>query len=271
MELLPAFVGTPERDTIYHLDIFALCAALPDASVDMILCDLPYGTTACSWDEIIPFEPMWAAFKRVIKPDGAIVLTASQPFTSKLVCSNLEMFRYEWMWDKKLHSNFLNVNRQPLKAHESILVFGVEKPTYYPILKKGLARKKGGGPNRGGDVYGHVNRAIAINDIYYPKSVIEFSNANQSDKQHPTQKPIALFEYLIKTYTHPGELVFDPCVGSGTTALAAYKTGRHFICGDITREYVDIARERLDRARLDKPIYMTPELQQRTLFESSWA
>lgn len=236
-------LGNWQLDSINNVDLFALCDGLPDASVDMILADLPYGTTACSWDTVIPFEPMWERFKRVIKPRGAIVLTASQPFTSALVMSNVAMFRYEWVWDKKHKGNIFLAEQQPLKVHENTLVFGVETPAYYPQMRKGKYRMKDGGGSR---LFSGVNCTVSFNDDYYPVSIIEFSNANQADKQHPTQKPVALFEYLIRTYTREGELVLDPTAGSGTTGLAARNCGRHFIMGDTSAEYVEVARKRLD-------------------------
>src|SRR5688572_1390419 len=139
MLMLPAFAGAPEVDRIYHTDLLALCAAMPDQSVDMILCDLPYGTTACAWDTVIPFDPMWAGFKRIIKPRGAIVLTASQPFTSALVMSNIRWFRCEWIWRKSQGTGYLNANRQPMKNHESAIVFAAGAHNYYPQMRKGAA------------------------------------------------------------------------------------------------------------------------------------
>lgn len=233
-----------ELDRVHCVDIFDLCAAQPSQSVDCILCDLPYGTTTCAWDSVIPFEPMWAAFKRVIKPRGAIVLTASQPFTSALVMSNPKWFRYEWVWNKKLPVNFLNANSQPLKIHESVLVFSEAQSNYYPIMRKGVYRAKNF-PDKTKGVYGARGNILKYNDDYFPVSLLEYHNANQSEKEHPTQKPVDLFRYLIRTYTQPGELILDPCAGSGTTALAAREEQRHFICGDSSPEYVTIAQKRL--------------------------
>ncbi len=234
-------------DTVHHADIFDLCGALAAGSVDMILCDLPYGTTACAWDTVIPFAPMWAAFKRVIKPRGAIVLTASQPFTSALVMSNPGMFRYEWIWDKKMPTGHLNAKAMPLKQHESILIFCDEMPVYYPQFIPTEKRVKTRRPQTysGNQAYGTYTVTTQAYDDYHPRSLINISNANQADKQHPTQKPVDLFRYLIRTYTQPGELVFDPCTGSGTTAVAAVWEGRRFIVGDSSPEYVAIAKQRL--------------------------
>lgn len=268
MNLLPAFVGAPELNKVYHCDLLTLCNALPEKSVDMILADLPYGTTACSWDEIIPFEPMWQAFKRVIKPRGAIVLTASQPFTSKLVCSNLEMLHEELIWDKVASTGYLDASRRHLKQHENILVFCTDALNYYPQMAKGRPYvHKGRSSNFAGYSAAAPTPTIS-NGERYPKSIVIYSASTAAyERLHPTQKPVALFEYLIETYTRQGDIVLDPCVGSGTTAIAAYKTGRNFICGDITEDYVKSARERLDKARLDKPIPVTSGVFQRTIFE----
>lgn len=230
-------------NTIQHTDLLTLCGALPSQSIDMILCDLPYGTTACAWDSIIPLEPMWEQFKRVIKPRGAIVLTASQPFTSKLVMSNPEMFRCEWIWEKPKGSGYLNANRLPLKAHEACLVFAFGLHDYYPQMKSGkpyrATRGAAGGYVQDKTVAGYLT---VNNGDRYPTTVIDF---DIETGLHPTQKPVALFEYLIRTYTQAGELILDPCIGSGTTAIAARQTGRQFIGGDLTLEYVEIARKRL--------------------------
>jgi len=228
-------------NTIHHLDLMTLCNALPSQSVDLILCDLPYGVTACAWDTVIPFVPMWAEFKRVIKPRGAIVLTASQPFTSALVMSNPKWFRYEWIWEKEQGSNFLDAWRRPYKTHENILTFSSQSTNYSPQFEKGGSYTNW--KHRGTEVYGKFNNIQKLKTHgRLPKSIIRF---NRDHGLHPTQKPVALFEYLIRTYTQPGELVFDPCVGSGTTAIAARQTGRRFICGDSSREYVEVARKRL--------------------------
>lgn len=213
--------------------------------VDAIITDLPYGTTACSWDEIIPFEPMWAAVKRILKPRGVFVTTASQPFTSKLVMSNLAWFYEELVWDKVLGSGFLDANRKHLKVHETVQVFCEGMPVYNPQMSAGKSYRKSQGKSPS-PIYHHFARAFVRNDSgdRYPKSIIQFSNADQTDKQHNTQKPVALYEYLIRTYTQPGELVLDFCCGSGTTGVACVKTGRNYIMCDTTPEYVKIAQDR---------------------------
>ncbi len=249
--------GAYTLNSINHTDLFTLCDGLPDASVDMILCDLPYGTTACAWDTVIPFEPMWERFKRVIKPRGAIVLTASQPFTSALVMSNPGMFRHEWIWDKKRATGGANAAIAPMKAHESVLVFSKQAAQYNPQMGNweniALMRKKPAFVAKSqthshGDYYA-AGRDEKVARGRYPDSLLRIPALGSWDSErtgHPTQKPVALFRYLIRTYTQPGELVLDPCVGSGTTALAAREEGRTYICGDSSAEYVEVAQKRLD-------------------------
>jgi site-specific DNA-methyltransferase (adenine-specific) len=200
---------------------------------------LPYGSTACSWDTIIPFEPLWEQYKRIIKDNGAIVLTASQPFTSALVMSNPKMFKYCWVWNKKISGNPLIAKHQPLKIHEDICVFSDGKHKYYPEMRKGKMRTKGGGKSN----LLNMDMAKSKNDDYYPVSILEFSNAKRGI--HPTQKPVALFEYLIKTYTNEGDLVLDNAAGSGTTGVAAKNLKRNFILIEKEPKYVEIARERI--------------------------
>jgi site-specific DNA-methyltransferase (adenine-specific) len=261
-------------NTIAHMDIFDLCDCLDDNSVDMILSDLPYGITDCEWDNVIPFEPMWECFKRIIKPRGAIVLTASQPFTSQLVMSNLEWFRYEWVWEKSQSVGFLNAYRRPCNKHESILLFADGQTIYNPQLRDKPTenirpKSKSGLSDNYGNYKQIIARKIPINKSL-PQSIIKFNN--EQGTQHPTQKPVALFEYLIRTYTQPGEVVFDPCVGSGTTALAARNTGRNYIVGDNSAEYVEIARKRLAAPYTlsmfdDQPKQDDSKAEQLTLFD----
>jgi site-specific DNA-methyltransferase (adenine-specific) len=220
-------------NTIAHMDIFDLCDCLDDNSVDMILSDLPYGITACEWDTVIPFEPMWECFKRIIKPRGAIVLTASGKFTYQLVMSNFDMFKYEWIWDKYTATGGATSKYMPMKSHEIILLFSDGMTIYNPQMvdfteaEKKRMRKHDfvcNGAAVGGSV--HTSTGWFDGKQKHPKSVIRINGLTPVSKekqtgQHPTQKPVALFEYLIRTYTQPGEVVFDPCVGSGTTALAA--------------------------------------------------
>jgi len=229
-------------------DCLARMAEIPAGSVDMILCDLPYGTTACAWDAVIPFEPLWAQYKRVIKSNGAIVLTASQPFTSAVVVSNLDWFRHAWVWDKKMAANVMGAKFAPLKVHEDILVFMPKPGAYRPQMVKGKLRKKGGHPARE-NIYGAKGAKEAVwSDEYYPKSILECSNADQRDRLHPTQKPVELMEYLVKTYTNVGDTVLDNCMGSGTTGVACVNEDRRFIGIERDPEYFRIASDRIAEA-----------------------
>ena len=215
---------------------------IPDGSVDMILADPPYGTTACKWDSVIPFEPMWEQLKRIIKPNGAIVLFGSQPFTSVLITSNLKMYRHQWVWNKNNSAGFATAKIRPFSICEDILVFGKNKVNYYPIMTKGKLRKKGGYSSS--DNY-TLTPTQTTNDEYYPKNLLDFSNASQVGKVHPTQKPVALMEYLIKTYTQEGETVLDFVMGSGTTGIACKNTGRKFIGIEKDETYFKIAQDRI--------------------------
>ena len=239
-----------ELNKIYLGDCLEIMPQIPDGSIDMILCDLPYGTTALKWDSIIPFDKLWEQYERIIKPNGAIVLTASQPFTSALVMSNPKLFKYEWIWDKCQCTNFYNAKRQPLKRHESILVFNSNY--YYPqkeIIDKNDYRYRKNGRNspiKQGGVYGNVKQKLRVETgERFPNSILKFSNTNAKKKDHPTQKDVALFEYLIKTYTNENETVLDNCIGSGTTAIACKQTGRNFIGIEMEQKYFDIANKRL--------------------------
>ncbi len=220
---------------------------IDDKSIDMILCDLPYGTTACKWDTVIPFEPLWAQYRRVCKPNAAIVLTAQAPFDKALGASNLPMLRYEWIWEKEAGTGFLNAKLAPLKSHENVLVFYTKPPTYNPQMTVGKAYAgKFSRKNLGSDNYGDAPEIEPVARTYegrYPKTVLKFPR--DRNKIHPTQKPVALFEYLIKTYTNEGELVLDNCAGSGTTAIACLKTNRNYILIEQETKYCDIANKRI--------------------------
>lgn len=212
----------------------------------MILCDLPFGTTHCSWDTIIPFEPLWNCYKRIIKDNGAIVLFGSEPFTSKLVCSQIDLFRYDLVWDKQRASDFLNVHIKPLDCHENILVFYKKLPTYNaqywystPYIRQ----------NRG-KLTPTVYRAESCRSSNnpdghrYPLSILSF--AKDSTRVHPTQKPVALLEWLIRTYTNENETVLDNCMGSGSTGVACIGTNRKFIGIEKDKNYFDIAKNRIE-------------------------
>lgn len=241
-----------EINKIYHGDCLELMPQIASGSIDMILCDLPYGTTVCKWDTIIPFEPLWKEYKRIIKDNGAIVLTASQPFTSALVMSNLNMFKYEWIWDKIVGSNFFQAAYEPLKTHENILVFGNGKVRFNPQkLPKEKPQKQGKYKTTEDSslVTDKYRKNMIAGKIYThscPKTIQSFIKDKRSTKQlHPTQKPVLLFEYLIKTYTNEGETVLDNCVGSGTTGIACMKTKRNFIGIEKDEKYFNLACNRL--------------------------
>ena len=239
-----------EENQIYLGDCIDLMKQIPDKSIDMILCDLPYGTTACKWDTIIPFEPLWEQYKRIIKDNGAIVLTASQPFTSALVMSNIKMFKYEWIWDKKSPTGHLNAKRMPMKRHENILIFGKKNIKYIPqtILRENIREDTAGGvisDGTGKSAFGKHSRVAGKFTHRQPTTIQEFSNANKTNVLHPTQKPVALFEYLIKTYTNEGDLVLDNCAGSGTLGIAAINTKRNYILIEKEEKYCKIANERI--------------------------
>lgn len=227
-------------------DCLELLKTIPDGSVDLILTDPPYGTTACKWDSVIDFTLMWAELKRIIKPNGAIVLFGSEPFSSALRMSNIKQYKYDWVWNKTKGGNFALAKKQPMKSHELISVFYAKQCEYYPIMEvRGKPRKKGGG--RASDNFG-ITPTVSFNNTYYPKSILEFSTGSRKDHHHPTQKPVALLEYLIKTYTQECETVLDFTMGSGSTGVAAKNTNRSFIGIELDEKYFQIAKERIENA-----------------------
>lgn len=234
-------------------DCLELMANIPDQSIDMILCDLPYGTTCCSWDTVIPLDPLWQHYERIIKPNGAIVLFAANPFTAVLTCSNLKLFRYEWIWEKTNATNFMNAKKQPLRAHENILVFYKRLPTYNPIKTTGHTRKKAKRKNINSEHYGKQVKVQPYDSTErYPRSVQLFASDKVKSNLHPTQKPVAICEYLVRTYTNPGDLVLDNCMGSGTTGVACINTGRRFIGIEKEAKYFEIAKARLEATEKEK-------------------
>ena len=240
-----------EKDYIKQGDCLELMKEIPDGSIDMILCDLPYGTTKNRWDFIIPFEPLWEQYNRIIKDNGAIVLFAQTPFDKVLGCSNLKLLRYEWIWQKESGTGFLNSKKMPLKIHENILVFYKKAPKYNPQMRVGFKPYKGkvSNKNLSSSNYGNSNNKTVSEVCYegrFPIDIIEFSR--DSNRLHPTQKPVALLEYLIKTYTNEGDVVLDNCMGSGSTCVAAVNTNRHYIGFELDEKYFDIACQRLDEA-----------------------
>ena len=240
-----------DYDYIEQGDCLELMKKIPNGSIDMILCDLPYGTTKNKWDSVIPFEPLWEQYERIIKDNGAIVLFAQTPFDKVLGCSNLKLLKYEWIWQKEAGTGFLNSKKMPLKIHENILVFYKKAPTYNPQMRIGFKPYKGkvSSKNLSSSNYGDSNNDAVTEVCYegrFPISMIEFSR--DKDRLHPTQKPVALLEYLIKTYTNEGEIVLDNCMGSGSTCVAAVNTNRHYIGFELDEKYFQIACERLDEA-----------------------
>ena len=233
---------------LFQGDCLDIMPLIPDKSIDMILADLPYGTTACKWDTIIPFEPLWKQYKRIIKDNGAIVLTASQPFTSALVMSNPDWFKYEWIWEKSHPTGFASSKYNPLKYHESVLIFCEGKTVYNPQMTKGKPNHSMGKIVNGGQIKSESQVNITAiqsqqSENKFPKSVQKFSNPRFKG-MHPTQKPVALFEYLIKTYTNENDLVLDNTMGSGTTCLAAKELNRKFIGIEKEPKYYEIACRR---------------------------
>lgn len=244
-------------------DCLEIMPDIPDKSIDMILCDLPYGTTSISWDKIIPFEPLWEQYERVIKDKAAIVLFSAQPFTTDLIMSNRKLFRYEIIWKKTMKSGFFNANKMPLRAHENILVFYKKLPTYNPIKSKvDIKKSKIGRIRKQAEIRSkHYRQANGVdyveNGERFPTDVIEFSNWNglmfgkyQNDAtKHPTQKPVDLCEYLIHTYTNSGDVVLDNCMGAGTTGVACSNLGRYFIGIEINSDYFEYAKKRINEVK----------------------
>jgi len=229
-------------------DCLEVMKTIPNGSVDAIITDPPYGTTACKWDSVIDFELMWEQLNRIIKPNGAIVLFGSEPFSSALRMSNIKNYKYDWIWDKKKGGNIMLLKQQPYKIHEIISVFNGKKDSYHPIMvdqkpRTGKTYSKGeaNGIKNYGDLRHYKQK--------YPKSILEVSNANQKNKQHPTQKPVALMEYLIKTYTKENETVLDFTMGSGSTGVAAKNLNRSFIGIEQDDKYFNIAKDRINEDR----------------------
>lgn len=230
-------------------DCLELMKDIPDGSIDMILCDLPYGITARNlWDCVIPYADLWQQYKRIVKDNGAIVLFGTEPFATELRHSNLNMFRYDWIWEKQQGTGHLNAKKMPMKAHEKIMVFYKKLPTYNPQMREGKPYVCKSG--RGSTNYREQRSVITENSGYrYPIDILKFA----SDKGlHPTQKPVALLEYLINTYTNEGEVVLDNCMGSGSTGVACINTGRRFIGMELDNNYFEIAKQRIEKAGLEK-------------------
>lgn len=239
---------------LWQGDCLKLMKDIPDASVDLVLADPPYGTTACKWDNVIPFEPMWEQLHRIIKPNGAICLFGSEPFSSALRMSNIKNFKYDWIWEKSRPSNFQMAKKQPLRYHENISVFYKKTPIYNPQMwvgeKNHRTKKTKGINNIVGDY--SVDKKDGwenTSNVKYPKSVIKIKSTDSTRNIHPTQKPVNLLEYLIKTYTNEGEIVLDFTMGSGSTGVACVNTNRRFIGIEFDKKYFNIAQTRIEEIK----------------------
>lgn len=245
---------------LYKGDCLEVMKALPDNSVDLILCDLPYGTSACKWDTVIPLDKLWERYERIIKEEGAIVLFGAEPFSSHLRISNLRLYKYDWKWEKPNGANFLNFKYQPAKVHEDIMVFGKKAVSYskngnmqyFPQMGVGKPYSQRSGKQK--NAYGNSSVRTPIEQVItdnkgerYPRSILRFGL--DKEKCHPTQKPVALLEYLIKTYTNEGDIVLDNCMGSGSTGVACARTWRHFIGIEKDDGYFEVARQRIRNAQ----------------------
>lgn len=232
---------------LIHGDCLEVMKSIHDGSVDLILCDLPYGTTACKWDSIIPLDKLWGEYLRVAKCNAAIVLTAQAPFDKVLWASMPRLFRYEWIWEKTHPTGHLNAKKMPMKAHENVLVFYRKLPTYNPKMTIGHKRKTATKREDMTPVYGKQCFSPLEYDSTdrYPRSVQLFASDKQRCALHPTQKPVALMEYMVETYSNGGDLVLDNCMGSGTTGVACMNTGRRFIGIEKDEEYFEIAKKRI--------------------------
>ncbi len=247
-----------EINTIIEGNCLEVMTGIDDKSIDMILCDLPYGTTACKWDTIIPLEPLWKEYKRIIKDNAAIVLNCQQPFTSLIITSSIDIFRYTWCWNKNYAPNYMNANKMHTKNFEDIAVFYKSQPTFNPQKEQGKPYIDKRKPKERivAEVYGtkpYSKGKECIDGLRSPTGIISISGKSNSNV-HPTQKPVALFEYLIKTYTNEGDLVLDNCVGSGTTAIACIRTNRNYVGIELEPKYVQVANQRIKQEKMQTKI-----------------
>ena len=243
---------------LYNGDCLELMKNISDGSVDLVLTDPPYGTTTCKWDSVIPFEPMWEQLNRIIKPNGAICIFGSEPYSSALRMSNIKHYRYDLIWEKERPTNIFVIKKQFGKVHENISVFYKKQPTYNPIMEDSL-QPKNNKNNKSQE--GFMNEIKTLgktktkiskeynNELRYPRSVLKFSRGTKVNGLHPTQKPVSLLEYLIKTYTNEGETVLDFTMGSGSTGVACVNTNRHFIGIELDEGYFNIAKKRIEEAQ----------------------
>lgn len=241
---------TKEKISLQQGDCLELMKEVEDKSVDLILCDLPYGTTHFKWDSIIPFDKLWEQYERVIKDNGAIVLFGAEPFSTKLRMSNMKLYRYDWIWEKSRSTLFLMAHKRPLNKHELISVFYKHLPKYNPQMSKGEPYKIKGGKARKGSGFqsGNLKYLDMVNDgVRFPTTILNFPNQNNK-RFHPTEKPLNILEYLIKTYTDESDVVLDNCMGSGSTGVACVNTNRQFIGMELNQKYFDIAKKRVEEA-----------------------
>ena len=244
------------ENKIINADCMEFMQNIPDKSIDCIICDLPYGTTACSWDVVIPFNKLWEQYKRIRKDNTPIVLFGSEPFSTFLRMSNIKEYKYDWIWDKITATGMAIAKYQPMKQHEIISVFCEGKCNYFPIMLERTFYKKYRCEKRSNSSPLAYNDGLyRLSDKKYPKSILAFSNANHQEHIHPTQKPIRLIEYLIKTYSNKGDLILDNCSGSGTTAVACHNLKRRFICIEKDKEYYDASVERLKNAQAQLKLF----------------
>jgi len=244
------FIFGTNFSRLYQGDCLQIMQTLEAGSVDLVLTDPPYGTTACKWDTVIPFEPLWEQLKRVRQSNAAIVLTATQPFTSTLVASNLKEFRYCWVWDKQVGRGHLVAKKRPMARHEDVCVFYGKPPTYTPQMTKREKPIRGKEGKRTSIMGGESNGYEAVYEYKYPQTIISVPSEGNAHKLHPTQKPVALMEYLIRTYTKEGDTVMDFTMGSGTTGVACKRLGRNFVGIELDPEYFKIASRRISEAAI---------------------
>jgi site-specific DNA-methyltransferase (adenine-specific) len=233
---------------LFNGDCLGVMDNIPDGSVDLVLTDPPYGTTACAWDSIIPLEPMWSQLKRIIKPNGAIVLFGSQPFTTTLISSNIDMFKYCWVWEKNFSTNFLHAKRQPLRKTEDIIVWIKGTSFYYPIKTEGNPPTRSAKGSSTGNLWSgsSTHNYVGGDTTRFPSNILKFDAHDPKKRLHPTQKPVPLMEYLIKTYSNEGDVILDNVMGSGTTGIACINTNRKFIGIEMDFEYFEMAKNRID-------------------------